>query len=91
MQEAMQEGKTIASFKKEFSEYVLGKIGEDTTPDPVNRLWSVGRMNELKIMLNFNLLPSDEKTRYMCIEPVNEFKERKVLPKPSKVRPNPQH
>lgn len=48
-------------------------------------LWEVDRMKELKAMLDFVKKPADEKTRYMQIEPENEFKERRVLPLPTEV------
>ena len=66
----------INVFAKKVAAYYLDSEAEV-------KLWNIERMNELKVMLNFEHRPSDEKTGY--IESVNTFKERKVLPKPSKV------
>lgn len=83
--ESTTEGKDIPDFKKIFAEYILKGIGEDSRHDSVNTLWEVDRMKELKTMLDFKKRPDDKKTRYMQIEPKNEFKERKVLPLPTEV------
>lgn len=83
--ESTAENKDISHFKKKFAEYILKGIGEDTGTCPVNTLWEVDRMKELKVMLDFVKKPADEKTRYMQIEPENEFKERRVLPLPTEV------
>lgn len=82
------EGKNIDYFKKKFAEYVLGKIKEEATADPVKKLWDVDRLKELRTMLEFENKPNDGKTQYMQIKNEhgkNEFTERKVLPKPTEV------
>jgi len=70
----------IESFKKEFEKYVLGQLGLSATS-----IWELDRMKELKRMLDFNNKPSNDKTRYMTIQPTNEFRDRKVLPKPTEL------
>jgi CRISPR-associated protein (TIGR03986 family) len=70
----------IESFKKEFERYVLGQLGISATS-----ICDIDRMKELKRMLDFNNKPSNDKTRYMTIQPTNEFSYRKVLPKPTEV------
>ncbi|WP_208022621.1 TIGR03986 family type III CRISPR-associated RAMP protein [Desulfonema ishimotonii] len=75
-----------SKYKKEFEQYVLQQIGESN-----GELWKTDRLYELKIMLNFRLVQSAEnrnKVRYMQIEGKNknEYKERPVLPKPSRIR-----
>jgi len=80
-----KQGKTIDDFKKEFQSYVLNELGEKTITD----LWKLDRMKELERMLDFDNKPLDDKTRYMTLPPQsaeNEFKHRKVLPKPTKVK-----
>ncbi len=75
----------IDDFKKAFQGYVLDKLGENSITD----LWDVDRMKELKRMLAFNVgsspngRPSDDKTKYMEL---GEFRQRRVLPKPTKVK-----
>ncbi len=83
--ESTTQGKDITHFKKTFAEHILKGIGKNTGHDPINALWEVDRMKELKSMLDFEKKPGDEKTRYMQIEPKNEFKERRVLPLPTEV------
>ncbi len=86
--ESTSTGKDIPHFKKTFAEYILKGIEEDPGTDPVNKLWEVDRMKELRAMLDFEKKPADTVTRYMQIKhPIhnNEFKERKVLPLPTKV------
>ncbi|MFN3533322.1 MAG: TIGR03986 family CRISPR-associated RAMP protein [Candidatus Brocadia sp.] len=75
-------GKDIPHFKKTFAEYILKEIGKNAGADPINTLWEVDRMKELKAMLDFDKKPADEKTRYMEL---GDFKERKVLPVPTDV------
>lgn len=75
----------IKDFKADFEKYVLKKLEETSITD----LWQLDRMKELKKMLEFNNKPADDKTRYMVIKNArneNEFKERKVLPKPTEVK-----
>ncbi|MCF6157621.1 MAG: TIGR03986 family CRISPR-associated RAMP protein [wastewater metagenome] len=84
LKESAFPNKGIAYFKGKFEKHILEEIKETKT-----KLWKVDRMKELKTMLIFDKSRSDEKTRYMTIEPDNEFKERKVLPKPTNVHPLP--
>jgi CRISPR-associated protein (TIGR03986 family) len=80
IQLSTNKGETTEDFKKNFQNYVLKELGENG-----KSFWDIDRMKELKKMLEF-LGPPDNKTRYMTITPPpNEFKERKVLPKPSEV------
>ena len=83
--ESITDGKDISDFKKTFAEYILNEVGAGTGIDPVNTLWEVDRMKELKTMLDFEKKPDDEKTQYMQIKPKNKFKERRVLPLPTEV------
>ena len=73
------------ALQKRFAEHILKGISKDMGTDPVNKLWEVDRMKELRAMLDFEKKPVDEKTRYMSIKPKNEFKERRVLPCPTEV------
>lgn len=50
-------------------------------------LWKTERLRELAAMLNFKNKPKDPKTKYMEFSGRNNgFSERKVLPKPTKVK-----
>lgn len=80
--ESTSQGGDILHFKKTFAAYILKGIGEDTGHDPINTLWGVSRMQELRTMLDFKKKPKDEITRYMEL---GDFKERKVLPPPTDV------
>lgn len=84
---------SMGEYKRDFEEYILGKMKEDERGD-ANCLWDVGRMKELREMLDWgNVSKKDwlDKTRYMEIGHIqngkkeNEFKYRRVLPKPSEV------
>ena len=48
--------------------------------------WTSKRLKELRAMLEFDKAPDPSKTRYLKIEPTNEYKERRGLPSPSAVR-----
>lgn len=75
---------SMGEYKRDFEEYILGKIKEDERGN-ARSLWDVGRMRELRVMLDWgNVSKKDwlEKTRYMEL---GEFKSRRVLPKPSEV------
>lgn len=87
------EEKSMGEYKRDFEEYILGKIKEDERGN-ARSLWDVGRMRELRVMLdwgNVSIKDWPEKTRYMEIEHIqngkkeNEFKSRRVLPEPSRV------
>lgn len=71
------EESNIGKYKKAFENYVLSSLKEKA-----DSLWDLDRMKELRIMLNFDKKPEDIKTKYMDL---NEFRERKVLPKPSEI------
>ncbi|MDP3149830.1 MAG: TIGR03986 family CRISPR-associated RAMP protein [Ignavibacteria bacterium] len=73
-------------FKNAFSKYILNNLKSDNKEYVSADLWKEERMNELRIMLDFENIPPNEKTRYMTIQPTNEFKYRPVLPKPSDVK-----
>ncbi len=68
-----------SEYKKAFEHYVL-----EALKDSHQNLWDNQRMRELKTMLDFSQKPLDKKTRYMTIGP-NEFKNRRVLSKPSEI------
>lgn len=71
----------IDRLKQCFQDYVLEKINQK----PIKDLWNTDRLRELKRMLDFNLgiqLEATGNTDYMDID---DFKKRKILPKPSKV------
>jgi hypothetical protein len=76
----------IPEFKRVFADYVLKQIGEKNK----NNLWDLDRMQELATMLNFEIgkgLDDKKEIRYMEIEGPkdNEFKNRPILPFPSRV------
>lgn len=75
----------IKGWISEFERFVLNAI----EPSKGNgKLWDTERMKKLKKMLDFGNTQKqnwNEKTRYMQITPVNEFKDRKVLPEPEEV------
>jgi CRISPR-associated protein (TIGR03986 family) len=75
--ESSAEKEKIADFKADFEKYVLEKLGENG-----KNFWQLDRMKELGKMLRFNPKPADNKTEYMLL---GEFRERKVLPKPTEV------
>ncbi len=85
-QVAASNDSTLEYLKRQFEEYVLEKIGEDKN----KRLWEVERLRELLVMLRVEVGRELEKiggNNYMRIEPQNEFKNRYVLPKASRVVP----
>lgn len=72
----------ISSFEK----YIIDKISSDDRNNAFN-LWDTPRLRQLNLLLDREKgkqLEKDEKIGYMSIEP-NQFKDRKVLPKPEKV------
>ncbi|MBN2092454.1 TIGR03986 family CRISPR-associated RAMP protein [candidate division KSB1 bacterium] len=71
-----------AKFKTAFEEFINKAIGEK----PDRSLWDIPRLKELKTMLNFETgVRLEEKNDYMRITPMNEFKDRPILPLPQKV------
>jgi CRISPR-associated protein (TIGR03986 family) len=80
------ESNRIGEIKVAFEKYVLGEIGESNR----GTLWNTERLQELRIMLDYNVgieLESQGETRYMQITGQNEFKYRSILPKPSILKP----
>ncbi|MDK2909981.1 MAG: hypothetical protein PWR20_1548 [Bacteroidales bacterium] len=88
----IKQSKTIDEFKNSFENYVMEKL-DYLDKSKVTNLWDIPRMKELRKLLdwsNTNKSDWNEKTRYMEIEhkitdedkPINEFKNRPVLPKP---------
>jgi len=74
----------ITEFKDEFEKYVLDKLrNSGAIQKNINSLWDIERMQHLKSMLDFNNKPNDDETDYL---PLDEFKERKVLPKPNEIK-----
>lgn len=77
----IEEPGKVHDFKSAFEKYILTKIGEAN----LENLWDTKRLHELKTMLDYQTgvnLESQGKIHYMEI---NEFKDRKILPKASKV------
>jgi CRISPR/Cas system CSM-associated protein Csm3 (group 7 of RAMP superfamily) len=74
----------ITEFKDEFEKYVLDKLrNSGAIQENINSLWNIERMQHLKAMVDFNNKPNDLETDYL---PLDEFKERKVLPKPNEIK-----
>lgn len=66
--------------KQVFEQYLLNQLNEGDKTS----LWQISRLQELLVMLHYDSgkkLEEDGKTRYLTIEPQNEFKNRSVLPK----------
>jgi len=71
----------ISEIKVKFEKYILENI-EDKK---IENLWEVDRIKQLKTMLDFNTGKKLERQNdYMNITPVNEFKNRPILPLPTK-------
>jgi len=66
-------------FQDKFEKYILNALEEKKSS-----VWEIDRINQLKVMLDYNNKPCNEDTRYQTIEP-NEFKKRNILPGPEKV------
>lgn len=87
--------KEIEKYKNAFAQYILNKLNILTSSDNKNNFdefKKMSRMKELYTMLAFKGNPVNEKTRYMEIEhrtpegrKINEYRDRPVLPLPSKV------
>jgi CRISPR-associated protein (TIGR03986 family) len=78
-------GDEIKGWISEFEKYVLDII---KPPNNNGKLWDTERMIKLKKMLDFGNAQKqnwNEKTRYMRITPMNEFKDRRVLPEPEEM------
>lgn len=73
----------VKDLKDKFADYVLKQLNGAHTAD---KLWEEDRMKELLEMLNFEKGKNKTETNYMNIQPVNEFKNRPVLPKPTDVK-----
>lgn len=72
------------SFKDAFEQYVLSHIKTDSKT--MTSIWDYERMQHLKTMLNWDNTKVEnwhEETKYMTIEPLNEFKNRPVLLRPT--------
>ncbi|MGI6308500.1 MAG: TIGR03986 family CRISPR-associated RAMP protein [Dethiobacteria bacterium] len=77
----------IEPFKNIFEKYLLNILKKQEAVT-VDFLWDIDRMRQLKTMLNWEntRIPNWlNKTKYMEIEPDNEFKKRLILPKPDQV------
>ena len=72
---------------KAFEKYITKNIHEDDHPEEgkTNKLEEIPRIQMLLLMLRCDNLLSADDTRYMTIEPDNEYKERPVLPTPFQV------
>jgi CRISPR-associated protein (TIGR03986 family) len=70
----------------DFKKFILKGI--NSVEDP-SKYWEIERIKELERMLDFNnsKIPNwEEKTRYMTIGQINEYRDRRVLPRPTKVK-----
>lgn len=77
----------IEQFKNDYEKYLLDKLNkqEDERPDS---MWDTKRLKQLKTMLSWKNSKTDnwlKKTEYMKKE---EFKDRRVLPKPTQILNN---
>lgn len=90
-----KDGKTIQGYIDDFEDDVLGQIGKEEK-EGAKLLWDTYRLRQLKTMLDVEegkQLEKAGKIRYMQIDlpqpgdrrPINEFRDRKVLPIPEKV------
>jgi CRISPR-associated protein (TIGR03986 family) len=75
----------VKDFKGNFSSFILDKLQSEA-----GSLWEVDRIKQLKAMLRFdeniNANPDWlETTRYLAIQPYNEFKERACLDTPTEI------
>ncbi|MBK9404463.1 MAG: TIGR03986 family CRISPR-associated RAMP protein [Ignavibacteria bacterium] len=84
--ELNEDNNTINDFKNKFAEYVLKQLNGDSEEYTFKNLWDEDRMKELKRMLDWENKPGKDLTRYMTIQPENEFKNRPVLPRPTDVK-----
>lgn len=80
--ESTEEEINIGHFKNKFASYILNALG--ISGSTWNDLWKVDRLNELKIMLDYDHKPDYNKTKYMSMQN-KDFRNRPVLPKPSDV------
>lgn len=71
-----------------FEKYIVDNIHEDDQPQKIQatKLEHIPRIQMLLAMLRFDVPPVNEETRYMTIEPNNEYKERPVLPTPLQIK-----
>lgn len=87
----------ISLYKTKFEKHILGKI-KDIEKCKGDSLWDTARLKQLKIMLDWENTKKEgwlERTRYMEInrqidrnKTENEFKDRRILPKPEEVVKN---
>lgn len=81
-------GKSITDFKNKFADYILEKLGrkfDKNNKELWLELWKEERLQQLQAMLYFETKLAESETSYMAL---GEFKNRKILPKPSDVNPN---
>lgn len=74
----------VSDFKRRFEGYVLARIAPEDRNN-AGALADTLRICELLCLLSYDNAPPLTETRYMTIEPVNEYTERPVLPLPSTV------
>lgn len=85
-------GWTTAPEKVDETEYVqrfvehVSKAELGTPVGGPDAWWASPRIKELRRMLDWDKAPDASKTRYLKIEPQNEYKNRLVLPVPTDVR-----
>ncbi|BAZ06392.1 TIGR03986 family type III CRISPR-associated RAMP protein [Calothrix sp. NIES-3974] len=70
-----------------FEKFIVDNIHPDDHPEGYNatKLDKIPRIQMLLLMLRCDNPPSADNTRYMTIEPTNEYKERPILPTPFQV------
>ncbi len=86
LSEVQKGNEDIDNIMISFEKYILDKIQKDDKNDAI-RLWDTPRLKQLKLLLDVEKgkkLEKQGKIQYMSIEP-NQFKDRKVLPKPESV------
>lgn len=72
--------KKINEFKLKFEKYIMNKINEHE-----KSLWQTKRLKELSSILDFANKPPASSIKYMELK---EFKERKILPRPTEIKEN---
>ena len=77
-------GNSKTHFKSRFEQHMLAAIAPKDR-DEAALFAETPRMREMLTMLSYQNAPPRHETRYMTIEPKNEYAERLVLPLPSSV------
>ncbi|MDZ4711298.1 MAG: TIGR03986 family CRISPR-associated RAMP protein [bacterium] len=84
--DSLPESDNVKEFKNKFADYVLKQLNKDVSVKyTAENLWAEERMRELRRMLTFNHGIDEDKISYMTIKNGNDFRTRRVLPKPTDV------